>query len=447
MSTPNSPANSWITRRRLLQAGLAGMVAMPACQMVRTRMAQSNARGRILVVGGGSAGLNIAARLHRGLAHPEITVLDPAAVHYYQPGFTMIAAGEFEPESVVRAEGALIPSGVKWVQDEAVAFEPERNRVVTRNTGSLDYDFLVLAPGLEMHFEGIEGVRRDRLGEGNVHCIYDYQGAIRCRDAIRRLSETGGRALFTDTWTKLKCGGAPKKVNLIAEDYCRRAGTRGKVDFQFISAGHHLFEVPLFKDRLDKIYAERGIGITWNHRIRSVDIGAKTVTFEKQDGEKKEMVTHRFDFLHVVPPMTAPGAVRNSPLAVNPANGKGEDWVPADAKTLVHARYKNVCVAGDVAGIPTSKTGAAIRSQAPVVARNLIALMENRPPDAVYDGYTACPFVTEKGKVLMAEFGYDKKPKPSIPWVDPGKEHTPGWILKRYLLKPAYFELMLRGMA
>ena len=444
-----------LTRRRLIQGGAAALLAAPAYQWVRSRQAMSNAKARVLIVGGGSAGLNIAARLSRTLAEPQITVIDPSAVHYYQPGFTMIAGGVFDAASVVRKQASLIPDGVTWMRDRVTGFDPERNRLQTQDHGTVSYDFLVLAPGLEMHFDAVEGLSRESLGQGNVHCIYDFQGAQKCWTAIQRLAETGGRALFTDTWTKIKCGGAPKKINMIAEDYCRRQGKRERVDFQFYSAGHEMFEVPLFRKRLEEIYAERKIPVTWNHRVKSVDTAARKVTFEKHAksmvaGEERstvELVTEHFDFLHVVPPMSAPGAVRQSALTVNPISGKSEDWVPTDKATLVHARYKNVCVAGDVAGIPTSKTGAAIRMQAPVVAANLVALMENRAPEARYDGYTACPFVTEYGKVLMAEFNYDKKPAPTLPLLDPGREHEAGWLIKRYALKPMYFDLMLNGRA
>jgi sulfide:quinone oxidoreductase len=295
------------------------------------------------------------------------------------------------------------------------------------------------------------------LGEGNVHCIYDFKSAQNCWQAIQRLSSTGGRAYFTDTWTKLKCGGAPKKINMLAEDYCRRQGTRNKVDFQFYTAVDHLYDVQPFRKRLEEIYDERSIPVTMNHRIKSVDTEARRVTFEKRvkvesptAGEPEtriETVTRDFDFLHIVPPMSAPKFVIESALSFDEATGKNADWVPTDKSTLVHKRFQNVFVAGDVAGIPTSKTSAAIRMQAPVVAANVIATMEGRRADALYDGYAACPFVTEYGKVLMAEFDYNKTPKPSLPLLDPGREHRAGWILKRHILKPMYFELMLRGLA
>jgi sulfide:quinone oxidoreductase len=81
-----------------------------------------------------------------------------------------------------------------------------------------------------------------------------------------------------------------------------------------------------------------------------------------------------------------------------------------------------------------------------VATANLIALMEGKAPRERYNGYTACPFETQYGKVLMAEFGYDKKPTPSIPLVDPGREHWIGWMLKVHVLKPMYFDGMLKGL-
>ncbi|MBL8233274.1 MAG: NAD(P)/FAD-dependent oxidoreductase [Bryobacterales bacterium] len=445
------------SRRRILQAaGVAG-AGLVLAGAYRLRIPSSYAKGKIVIIGGGAAGLDIAARLNRELAQPDITVVDPATTHFYQPGFTLIACGEFDANEVQREQSSLMPSGVKWLRESVVGIEPERNRITTSSNKVVEYDYLVLAPGLEMHFNSTEGITRDQLGQGNVHCIYDFRSAQECWQAIRKLAQTGGRAYFTDTWTKLKCGGAPKKINMMAEDYCRRQGTRNRVDFQLYTATDHLFEVQPFRKRLEEIYSERAIPITLNHRVKAVDTHAKRVTFEKHTkvvspapGEpsvKIELVTRDFDFLHIVPPMSAPKFVIDSPLAFDEATGKQADWVPADKSTLVHTRFKNVFVVGDVAGIPTSKTSAAIRMQAPVVAANLIATMENRRMPATYNGYTACPFVTEYGKVLMAEFDYDKKPMPTLPWIDPGREHRAGWILKRHVLRPMYFDLMVRGMA
>jgi len=408
---------------------------------------RSDAKASVIIAGGGAAGISIASRLRRALPNAQITVVDPATEHYYQPGFTLIACGELAPADVVRRQSSLIPKGVRWVQDAVTALDPDRKRLETSRHGGLSYDFLVLCPGLQMNFSAIEGLRREDLGRGNVHCIYDFAGAHKCWDAIQRLAKTGGRAYFTDTWTKLKCGGAPKKINMLAEDYCRRVGVRDRVDIQMFTAADQIYDVPAFARRLEQIYAERKIPVTMEHRVKKIDAAARRITFEDRRATPPVMVTHEFDFLHIVPPMCAPDFVKASPISVNPATGQREDWVPTDPATLRHSRYADVYVAGDVAGIPTSKTAAAVRMQAPVLAANLTAAIDGRTPPARYNGYTACPFATEYGKVLMAEFGYDKKPAPTIPFLDPAREHRAGWILKRYVLKPMYFELMLRGRA
>lgn len=452
---PDTRPFSLLTRRRFVQGAVLASAAAAYGFYSATRPV-SEAKGKIVVVGGGAAGLDIAARLNRALARPDITVIDPARIHFYQPGFTLMAAGVFNAGEIQRSQDSLIPDGVRLIADSVSAIDPAQNRVLTSSSGVIGYDYLVLTPGLEMHFDAIEGIAQDRLGAGNVHCIYDFKSAQDCWQAIQRLSVTGGRAYFTDTWTKLKCGGAPKKINMLAEDYCRRQGTRNKVDFHLYTATDHLYDVQPFRKRLEEIYTERSIPVTMNHRIKAVDTGARRVTFERhikadspapgEPAARIETVTRDFDFLHIVPPMSAPKFVIDSALSFDETTGKNADWVPTDKSTLVHKRFKNVFVAGDVAGIPTSKTSAAIRLQAPVVVANLIAAMEGRRPDAAYDGYAACPFVTEYGKVLMAEFDYEKRPKPTLPLLDPGREHSAGWILKRHFLKPMYFELMLRGL-
>lgn len=442
-----------LSRRRFLQASLLAGGAAAAGIYVWSQPV-SSARARIVVIGGGAAGLSIAARLARALEKPDITLLDPAEWHDYQPGYTLMAAGIFQPHEIRRPQERLIPEGVRAVQDRAVFVDAPKNLVITAGGARVPYDCLVLAPGLEMHFEAIEGISRERLGEGNVHCAYDFRSARRCWEAIRQFAATGGRAVFTDTWTKVKCGGVPKKICFITEDYCRRRGARQKAEFRFYTAADHVYDVELFRRRLEEIYRERSIPVEFEHRVRSVDTHARRVVLEKRIRPasgglepRVETVAVDYDFLHVVPPMSAPRFVIDSGLTENPETGRREDWVPADRFTLAHKRYPNIFVAGDVAGIPTSKTAAAIRMQAPVVAANVIAAIEGRRPDARYDGYGACPFITEYGKVLMAEFDYTKQPRPTLPWLDPGREHRAGWILKRHVLKPVYFELMLRGLA
>ncbi|GBU08619.1 pyridine nucleotide-disulfide oxidoreductase [Bacteroidales bacterium] len=424
----------------------------------------SGVKAKIVIVGAGAAGISMASRLQRALSHPEITIIDPNDVHFYQPGFTLIGAGIYKGNDVFKKQSSLIPGGVKWIKDSVKEFSPDNNTLTTSKNENISYDFLVLCPGLQMNFDAIEGISRDTLGLGNAHSIYDFQGAQKTWEAIQELSEKGGKALFTDTWTKIKCGGAPKKINMITEDYCRKQGSRDKVDIKFVSASHEMYDVPIYRKRLEAIYTERNIPITYNTRIKSVDTSAKMVTFEKQvktiveinnpetnDIRKEEQIVlqteqQHYDFLHIVPPMKAPTAIIESPLSWNAKTEKHEDWVPTDKYTLVHAQYQNIVVLGDVSNLPTSKTGAAVRIQVPIAVSNLIALMEQKAPSKIYNGYSACPYVTEYGKVLMAEFGYGKQPIPSLPFIDPGVEHWIWWFMKVYMLKPMYFHGMLKGL-
>jgi sulfide:quinone oxidoreductase len=72
--------------------------------------------------------------------------------------------------------------------------------------------------------------------------------------------------------------------------------------------------------------------------------------------------------------------------------------------------------------------------------------MEGSAPTESYNGYTACPIVTEYGKVLMCEFKYDKVLDPTIPWLDPAVDRGMWWTLKRHGLKPMYYHGMLKGL-
>jgi sulfide:quinone oxidoreductase len=444
-----------ISRRNFLKLGAAGLVGAVIVERSYDYFSESKARGKIVIIGGGAAGITIAAYLSDRLRHDDITIIEPAATHHYQPGYTLIAAGILSPAEIARPTASLIPSSVKWLQDQVVAIDPDHNRLTTAKNGPVGYDFLVVAPGCQVNFNLVEGISQANLGAGNVHCIYDFAGAQKCRDAVKALpTQKGGRLVFTDTYTKMKCGGAPKKIALLAEDHLRRNQARDGFHFTYFNNEKVLMKPKIFGDRLAAIYQERKIDLRPLHRLASVDLQAKRAVFHVVPeptskalpaGHKFEKVTVDFDFLHFTPPMSAPDFVRQSPLTTDEERPKG-GWVTVDKGTLIHARYKNILSLGDVAGTPASKTGAAIRMQAPVAAANLISLMEGKEPGLKYNGYSACPIITEYGKVLMCEFGYDEKLLPTIPFLDPGIERGMWWMLKVHGLMPMYYHGMLQGL-
>lgn len=443
-------------RRKFIRTGLIGLGGLVVVERAYDFLSESKAKGKIVIVGGGAAGITMAAYLSDMLRDKDITLIEPSEIHYYQPGYTMIAGGVFKAEDIVKPNSKLIPRGVTWLKDSVMELNPESNQVITKNTGSVAYDFLVLVPGSKMNFDLIEGISKENLGEGNAHCIYDYNGAQRCYEAIKKMeNEKEARVVFTNTYTKVKCGGAPKKICLIADDYLRDNDARNGKSFDFYSNSTNLMTPPVFGDRLANIYQERNINTHFKHRLVSVDTHSKVATFEKipeptlaptPPSANYEKVNVDYDFLHFVPPMSTPDFVKNSPLVVTEGKLKYGGWVDVDKGTMVHTKYKNIISLGDVASLPTSKTGAAIRMQAPIAAANLVSIMEGKEPLAKYNGYTACPIVTEYGKVLMCEFGYDKELMPTIPWLDPGVERGMWWILKKHGLKPMYYHGMLKGL-
>lgn len=413
----------------------------------------SKAKGKIVIIGGGAAGLSMAARLGRWLKDPDITLVDPSDRQYYQPGFTLIAAGVYQPGDVWKKQQDCVPSDIKWVKDMVTGVDPQGKQVTTRQHGKIAYDFLVLTPGLQINWERVEGITQQTLGQGNAHSIYDFEGAQKTWKALQAFSSTGGRGVFTDTYTKHKCGGAPKKICLLTEAYTRKQNTREQVTLDYYTAEKGLYDVPYFTPRLEEIYKERQIPVNLHVRLKGVDTEAKTAHFERitKTGEEKRWTpfTESYDFLHFTPPMAAPDFIGESSLAWEEGPLAVDNWVWTDKETLMHKKYPDIICLGDCAGIPTSKTSAAIRKQVPVAAKNLISLMEGKEPAEKYDGYAACPIITDYGHVLLCEFNYEKEPQISFPFnlLDMSKEQWAAWMLKVYMLKPIYYYGMLNGYA
>lgn len=449
-------AGQSLSRRKFFKIGAIGLAGAIIAERTYDYVSESKAKAKIVIVGGGAAGITMAAYLSDMLRYDDITIIEPNDTHYYQPGYTLIAADVFTPEEVARPTKTLIPGQVKWIKDSVAELNPDNNSLLTMLNGKISYDYLVLVPGCQMDFNLVEGISRETLGEGNVHCMYDYNGARICRDAIRKLPELKeGRLIFTNTYTKIKCGGAPKKICLLTEDNLREHKVRDQFELKYFANQNELMKPKVFGDRLIDIFKEREIEVSYRHRLASVDTSAKKAVFDVLPEPSAaplamdanlEKVAVDFDFLHFIPPMSAPDFVKNSAVSVPVDKSNQGGWVKVDKGTMIHTTFKNIIALGDVAGLPTSKTGAAIRMQAPIAAANLVSLIEGKEPILKYNGYSACPIVTEYGKVLMCEFGYDDKLMPTIPWLDPAIERGMWWLLKVHGLKPMYYDGMLKGL-
>lgn len=390
---------------------------------------------RIVIVGGGSGGITVAARLLRADRTLGVTVIEPSEKHYYQPAWTLVGAGTFDKAKTERPEASLIPRGAEWLRDSVAEFQPEQNRLTTSSGQSVEYDALVVAAGLQIDWGKIKGLK-DAIGHGGVCSNYSIDYVDSTWQAIRGLRE--GNALFTIPTTVIKCGGAPQKIMYLAEDYFRRQGIRDKCNVILYSAAASIFAVKKYRDALESIIKERGIQTHFKHNLIEVCPETKEAVFENVDTH--ERVTQTYSMLHITPPMSAPDFIKHSPLAAE------SGWVDVDQYTLQHHRFPNVFALGDSANLPTSKTGAAIRKQAPVLVANLRSLIANQPLEAKYKGYTSCPIVTSYGQMMLAEFDYELNPQETFPF-NQAKGRWSMWILKKYVLPLLYWYGMLRGKA
>jgi sulfide:quinone oxidoreductase len=394
---------------------------------------------RILILGGGTGGISVAARLIRkGFSH-QIALIEPSEFHAYQPYWTLAGAGLVTKESSRKTMASVMPSHVKWIRDSVQAIHPEKNQVETSEGRLIQYEVLVVALGLEVNYEKIEGVE-ESLGKNGVISIYQYEQIDACVRAIQTFQ--GGTAIFTMPPVPIKCAGAPQKIMYLADSLWRKSGVRQRSKVIFSSAGMAIFGIKEFADALNKVVAKKEIETRFQTKLVAVNGEKKVATFEKTVNGSVIREEMAFDLLHVVPPMSAPQLIRTSVLASTEETQKG--WLAVDKFTLQHLKFPNVFGVGDVIGVPNSKTGAAIRKQAPIVAENIRKFLNQETDFLKYDGYSSCPLVTDIGKVILAEFGYDGKLMPSFP-LDPTKERRIYWILKKDLLPPMYWHGMLKG--
>lgn len=388
----------------------------------------------VVIVGGGAAGISVAASLFRRRPGLDIVIVEPSDDHYYQPGFTLVGAGIFTPEQLRRPTASLIPRGATWLRTSAAAFQPQSNTVILEDGRPLRYRLLIVATGNRLDFDAVEGLV-DTLGKNGVTSNYRFDLAPYTWELVRNLAE--GSALFTQPPMPIKCAGAPQKAMYLSCSEWERQGQLDAIDVEFHSAGAVLFGVPAYVPALEKTVERYGIDVHLGSNLVAVDGSAKTAVFKSETGE----TAREFDMLHVTPPQKGCKVVADSELA------DAAGYAEVDQATLRHKRFPNVMALGDAGSMPNAKTAAAVRKQAPVAAVNALAILDGKAPTVAYDGYGSCPLTVEKGKILLAEFGYGGVLQPTFPeWlIDGTKPSRLAWVLKKDLLPTIYWDAMLKG--
>jgi sulfide:quinone oxidoreductase len=443
ISLSTGPDGPVLDRRRLLGLAGAGLLA-GAGPAAAQAPAKVRTAARIVIVGAGAAGLAAASRLVQRLEGATITLIDKRRAHFYQPGFTLIAAGLRLAGYAVSATADHVARGVTLVEEAVAEFDIEGKKVLTDAGRSVPFDYLVVATGLSLDYQAIQGMETSLIGRNGIGSV--YAGPEAAEATWREMSafaDKGGVGLFGRPATEMKCAGAPLKYAFITDDYLRRRGNRGKAELVYTAQNKALFSVPIVHEKLRMLFADRGIKVRNDTVMSAIDPGRKIATFKTPEGPAEL----KYDFINVVPPMRAPEAVRKSPLPWQSGPWAGDGWIEVDRATLRHRRFPNVFAVGDVAGVPKGKTAASVKWQVPVAVDHLVASIEGKTSAAAYNGYTSCPLITRIGQAMLVEFDYNDNLTPSFPGIiAPLEELWVTWVMKEIALKPTYLS-MLHGLA
>lgn len=393
----------------------------------------------VLIVGAGAAGISVASSLLSRNKRLRMALIDPAHTHYYQPGFTMIGGGVFSEQQVKRPMASLIPHGVKWIASAVTQFEPDQNYVVLDDGARVNYQRLVVCPGIKLNWDAVEGLSRT-LGRNGVTSNYRADLAPYTWKLVKQM--TAGKAVFTQPPMPIKCAGAPQKALYLSCDHWLRHGLIDSIETHFFNAGAVLFGVKDYVPALQSYIDKYKTNVHYAHKLVKVDGDNRRAWFESTDANgTTNTVETDFDMLHVCPPQTAPDFIRNSLLA------DAAGWIDVDPATLQHKRYKNIWALGDATNTSNAKTAAAVRVQAPVVAANIVSDIAGQGQHSHYNGYGSCPLTVERGKIVLAEFVYGGKVQPTLPvWVLDGTKPTAmAWHMKKSMLPALYWHGMLKG--
>ncbi len=437
----NNILDSGASRRAFLGLFAGGIAAAAAVTPAKATPVRTSAR--IVMIGAGAAGTALVNRLVERLEGADITILDPSAEHHYQPGLSLVAAG-LKPASYTQSQTTdWLPRGITLIAQAAAAIDPEAKTVETTGGQTLPYDFLIVATGLVLDHDAIEGFSLDMVGSNGIGALYaGPQYAAKTWQAASKFTEEGGVGIFTRPATEMKCAGAPIKHTFLIEDIAARTAGAGKHEMHYAANNNSLFGVPIVAEKIRMLFGERGITPHYSHVLKAVDGARKIATFTTPDGDAQM----GYDYLHVIPPQRAPDVIRQSGLSWAD-KWTDQGWVEVDQKTLRHLRYPDIFALGDVAGVPKGKTAASVKWQVPVVEDHLVAAIQGEEGTKAYDGYTSCPLITRVGRAMLIEFDYHNNLVPSFPGViAPLEELWISWLMKEVALKATY-NAMLRGKA
>ena len=440
-NTPKVKQPLSISRRNWIGGMTAASTALAlGAASVPSRAATVATNAHIVIAGSGLAGLALAHRLSGMLSGAKITVVDAKEVHNYQPGYTLVGTGVWPESKVIDSNAGFMPAGVEWVKDMVAEFDPAANTLVTAGGQRISYDYLVVAVGTQQDWAQIEGMDVQAIGQNGLTSVYpSSKAAVATWATMDAFRKKGGNAVMTLPSTPLKCAGAPLKMTFMLRDRLAQAGTMAGSKIDFYSALHNVFGIKVVNDNVIDRWKQLGVDLHTTQKLKSIDIGARRATFTSPEGAATDVT---YDFIHVVPPMSAPDAVKNSDLAWKDGPMAAGGWLEVDKATLQHRRYPNVFGLGDINGTPRGKTAATVKKSAPLVTKNLVDVIAGGSAALQFDNYTSCPMIVREGSAMLIEFDYEGRLTPSLPFIEPLQESYFAWLMKVRMLKPAYLAVL-----
>ena len=387
----------------------------------------------VLVVGGGNAGISLAARLLRDGAS-DVAIVEPQDVHRYRPLLNYVGAGEAGMSSLEKPMADVIPDGCTWIQDSVVAVDPLAATVSTRDGRSLHWSTLVLGPGMVEDWDATPGLH-EAYDDGWAGSTFVPDSAPQVWESLK--SVRSGSVVFTVPPEPSPCGATALKPLFMACDHWQRGGVLSDLTVHLVTPFEGVLDMGSADERLASVLSSYGVQVLTGARVTQVDGAARSVTVDAASG------THtlaELTYAHVVPHYRAPSWIADSGLAIDAPSG----LVDIDPETLRHRRHDSIWGLGDGAAIATRSSGGALRKQVEVLAHNIAAAATGDQLHR-YDGYTVMPITTSHRRLMLLEVDRDGEPKPSAPLVDLTKPRRSTWLFDRYALPVIYYRRLLRG--
>ncbi len=366
-------------------------------------VASQSGHADVVVIGGGNAGIALAARL-RDSGFDDVAIIEPKVTHHFRPLLSYVGAGLSSTKEMSRKQVSVMPAGVRWIRDAAAAIDADTRLVTLASGATMTYRDVVLTPGSEPDWEAVPGSAQAMLSpSASTNYVVDL--APKTWELIQELRS--GRAVFTLPDGPAPCPGAGQKILYMACDYWRSQGVLDDIEVTLVTPDADISENAKIATRL-RVWVERyGIRVLASSQVDRVDATAQTLDITGPGGT----TTLPYDFWHMTPTHKPQPWIEAAGLSSAGAAG----YVDVDPLTLRHRRIPTVWACGDTAETGASRSGGALREQTEVLAKNLISARGATEMGEEYSGYSVCPYTVSRSQVLFFEFDRDRALRPSFP--------------------------------